>query len=63
MDVNELAEELRTDDPELPQAETEFIEAVEAAKRELEAGEIDREEYEERVARASDRYRRADSGP
>lgn len=59
MDIDELAEELRTDDPELPPAEAEFIEAVEAAKSKLDAGEIDRDEYHERVARASSRYRRA----
>lgn len=59
MDIDELAEELRTDDPELPPAEAEFIEAVEAAKSKFDAGEIDRDEYHERVARASSRYRRA----
>lgn len=39
--------------------EAEFIEAVEAAKSRFDAGEIDRDEYHERVARASSRYRRA----
>lgn len=64
MDVTELAAELRTDDPELPHAESEFIDAVEAAKELLEGGEIDRDEYQNRVATASDRYRRAaDSDP
>ncbi|MFC7008716.1 SHOCT domain-containing protein [Halalkalicoccus salilacus] len=35
--------------------EAEFIEAVEAAKSRFDAGEIDRDEYHERVARASSR--------
>lgn len=59
MNVEELAEELRTDDPELPYAEAEFVEAVEAAKAKLDAGKLTRDEYHERIAAASDRYRGA----
>jgi hypothetical protein len=59
MDVEELAEELRTDDPELPPAEAEFVEAVEAAKAKLDADELTHGEYHDRIARASDRYRGA----
>lgn len=59
MNLTELAAELQADDPDLPQAEARFVGAVEAARAELEAGEIDRDEYDERVARASDRYRTA----
>lgn len=57
MNLTELAAELQADDPDLPPAEATFIEAVEAARADLEAGEIDRVEYDERVARASERYR------
>ncbi|MFC6905882.1 hypothetical protein [Halalkalicoccus tibetensis] len=59
MDITELAAELQADDPDLPRAEAAFVETVEAAQADLEAGEIDRDEYDERVARASDRYRNA----
>jgi hypothetical protein len=59
MDVSELAEELRSDDPDLPPAEAAFVEAVEAARAALDAGELTSEEYHQRVASASDRYRRA----
>lgn len=57
MDITELAAELQSDDPDLPRAETAFVEAVEDARAALDAGEIDDEEYHRRVARASDRYR------
>lgn len=57
MDVADIAEELRTDDPDLPQAEAAFLEAVEAAKANLDAGAISRAEYHKRVAAASERYR------
>lgn len=59
MNVEELAEELRTDDPELPPAEAEFVEFVEAAKTKLDAGELTRDEYHARIVTASDRYRGA----
>lgn len=59
MDITELAAELQADDPDLLRAEAAFIETVEAAQADLEAGEIDRDEYDERIARASDRYRTA----
>lgn len=59
MDVEEIAEELRTDDPELPPAEAEFVEAVEAARTKLDAGELTPDGYHERIATASDRYRGA----
>lgn len=59
MDVEELAEELRTDDPELPPAEAEFVEAVEVAQAKLDAGELTPDEYHARIAAASDRYRGA----
>lgn len=66
MDITELATELQSADPDLPPAEAAFIATVEAAQAELEAGEISQEEYYERVATASDRYRSrtdADSDP
>lgn len=59
MDITELAAELRSDNPNLPRAEAAFVEAVEDAQAALDAGEIDREEYDRRVARASDHYRSA----
>ncbi|MDL5362289.1 hypothetical protein [Halalkalicoccus sp. NIPERK01] len=59
MDVTELAAELRTGDPDLPPAEAAFVEAVETTKELFDAGEIDREEYHDRIATASDRYRDA----
>lgn len=59
MDVTELAAELRTDDPDLPPAEAAFVEAVDTTKELFDAGEIDREEYRDRIAAASERYRNA----
>lgn len=61
MDTTDLAAELGSDDPDLPPAETAFIDAVETAREKLASGEISREEYDERVRTASDRYRSATS--
>lgn len=57
MDTTELAAELRSADADLPPAEAAFVETVEDAQAKLNAGEIDREQYNARIARASDRYR------
>lgn len=59
MDLNELAEELQTADPDLPPAEAAFVKTVKAAHAQLTAGEIDRQEYQTRVRAASDQYRSA----
>lgn len=57
MDITALTAELQSADPDLPPEEAAFIEAVEAAQTERAAGEISQDEYYERVATASDRYR------
>ncbi|WP_122089291.1 hypothetical protein [Halalkalicoccus subterraneus] len=61
MDTTHLAAELGSDDPELPPAEAAFIDAVETAQAKLATDEITREEYDERIRTASDRYRSATS--
>lgn len=59
MDLNELAEELQTADPDLPPPEATFVKTVKAAHAQLTAGEIDRQEYQMQVRTASNQYRSA----
>lgn len=59
MDIEELATELQSSDPDLPPEEAAFVETIEDARAALDLGEISQDEYYERVARASERYRDA----